>query len=65
MPGELLQKLTMDVYPKMSKRPLPNLDLYLVVSSILSSRVLAGSNGVYSPEKTPFTSRTSFAIPLV
>jgi hypothetical protein len=65
MPGELLQKLTMDVTPNMSKRPLPNLDLYLVVSSILSSQVLAGSNDVYSLEKIPSTSRTSFVIPVV
>jgi len=65
MPGELLQKLTMDFTPNMSKRPLPNLDLYLVVSSILSSQVLAGSNDVYSLEKIPSTSRTSFVIPVV
>jgi len=65
MPGELLQKLTMDVTPNMSKRPLPNLDLYLVVSSILSSQVLAGSNDVYSLEKIPSTSRTSFVSPVV
>jgi len=64
MPGELMRKLAMDDTPNMSKKPPSDLDLYLVVSSILPSLVLAGPNGLHSPEKTPYTSKTSFAIPV-
>lgn len=59
-----MRKLVMDDTPNMSKKPSSDLNLYLVVRSVLSLQVLPSTDVLHSPGMTQSTSRTFFAIPV-